>query len=170
MSEDAPIFELSEEVIADLCFGIVAARYNKELVDSLIDQVITTLQGAGVPNDNIRLIRVPGSHEIPYTVNMLAMSGEADCIIALGVVIAGETDHHDVIAVSTATALQNISIELEIPIINGIITTKNKSQAEDRVNGSHKRGVQYANAALEMAAHAESFWQEKMEIDFDDNI
>ncbi len=167
MSEDIVAFELPDGVAADLSFGVVAARFNKDLVDALVSQVTTALQGAGVPNDNVTTIRVPGSNEIPYAVNMLGMSGEVDCIIAVGVVIAGDTNHHDVIAASCATALHNISIELEIPIINGIITTNNIEQAKDRITGKYQRGVAFANAALEMANTASRFSKDFLEMDLD---
>ena len=100
---------------------------------------------------------------------MLGMSGECDCLIALGVVIAGDTNHHEVIAISTSNTLHRISVELELPIINGIITTNNREQAEARVSGDHKRGVGFANAAMEMAVQASDFCQQMLEIDFDEN-
>lgn len=138
---------------ADKTFGIAAARYNRELVDGMLERTVQTLQDANVPRDNITIIRVPGSNEIPYIAGMQASSDEFDCIICLGVVIAGETNHHEVIAHSTAAALQEIGLELEVPVINGIIVANTVEEAQERTIGTINRGKEFAEAALEMAAH-----------------
>jgi 6,7-dimethyl-8-ribityllumazine synthase len=132
-------------------FGIVAARFNQHLVDKLLATVVDTLTKAGVPQDNIEIIRVPGSNEIPYAVNALGEVYDFDCIIALGVIIAGQTDHHKIIAQSTSKALQTISIEHGFPIINGILSVQTYEQAQERCSGKINQGEQIANAACEMA-------------------
>lgn len=137
----------------DLGFAIVAAQYNGELVETLIERVQRTLKEAHVTSERLHLLRVPGSAEIPFVAQMLAMTGEYDCVIALGVVIAGDTPHHEVIAISTAQALQDAALRAEVPIINGIIVTLDRSQAEARCRGSHDRGTEFARAALAMATH-----------------
>ncbi|MFA5257128.1 MAG: 6,7-dimethyl-8-ribityllumazine synthase [Opitutales bacterium] len=134
-----------------LRFGIVASRYNKRFVDALLDSALRALDGAGVRAEDIESFRVPGALEAPYLAGMLAASGEFDCIIALGVVIRGDTNHHDVIARSTADAFQRIARESEIPVINGIIGVNNVKQAEDRCLGAMDRGSEFAQSALEMA-------------------
>jgi 6,7-dimethyl-8-ribityllumazine synthase len=78
-------------------------------------------------------LRVPGLGELPYVANMTASSGEVDCVIALGVVIAGDTPHHEIIAQSTAHALQDIAIRSEVPVINGIIVTNNLTSEPNNV-------------------------------------
>ena len=135
----------------DLYVGIVAARFNGELVDALVKRAQTVLAKAGVPSGNIRVERVPGANELPYLANMMAASRQYDAIIALGVVIAGSTVHDEVIAHGTATAMHMIGVQTECPIINGILTVENDEQAEERVNGKLDRGAEFANAALEMA-------------------
>ncbi len=134
-----------------LRFGIVASRYNKKYVDALLESALRALDEAGVLAEDIETIRVPGAMEAPYVVGMLAASGEFDCIIALGVIIKGDTSHHDVIARSTAEAFQRIARESEVPVINGIIDVNNVKQAEERCLGAMDRGAEFAASALEMA-------------------
>ena len=149
----------------DLWFAIVAARYNGDLVDALLERARRTLRDARVPADHIKVVRVPGSAEIPYAAHMLAMTGEHDAVIALGVVIAGETPHHEVIAQSTAAALQSSSLRSEVPMINGIIVALDRAQAEARCTGTLDRGPEFARAALEMAAHRVELGERLEQID-----
>lgn len=151
MSQDKPAAHAVDGT--DFYFGIVAARYNNELVEALVERVRKTLRKSKVSEGSIKILRVPGSAELPYVANMLAQTGEYDCVIALGVVIAGDTPHHEVIAQSTAVALQGIAIQSEVPVINGILTVNTRAQAEERITGSMDRGVEFAQAALEMAWH-----------------
>lgn len=159
---------------ADKLFGIIAARYNRKLVDGLLDRTLKTLEEANVPQENIMIIRVPGSNEIPYLAGMQASSNAFDCIICLGVVIAGETNHHEVIAHCTAAAFQEIGLELEVPVINGIIVANSEEEAQARTIGSINRGKEFAQAALEMAAHkrvCEAVFENLMtDLDEDDDL
>ena len=143
----------------DYRFAIVASRFNRKLVDALVRDVIDTLHGSGVSSENVRLLRVPGAAELPHVCNMLASTDEYDAIIALGVVIAGETPHHEIIGFSTANALQAVAVATTVPIINGIIVANNRGQAEARTIGDIRRGVEFAGAALEMA------WQTALLLD-----
>jgi 6,7-dimethyl-8-ribityllumazine synthase len=106
-----------------------------------------------VPAGSIVEVAVPGSGEIPYAAYMSAMTGDYDCVIALGVVIAGDTPHHEIIAHSTANALQDAAIRSEVPVINGIVVTNNREQAVARCQGTLDRGTEFAHAALAMARH-----------------
>lgn len=143
-----------------LCFGIVAARFNQRLVDSLLEQAVNTLKKAKVNEDDIDVVRVPGSYELPYAVKRMAASGDYDCIIALGLVIAGDTTHHEMIAISTGTAFQQIAMDAEVPVINGVITVDSQEQAEDRCGKKINRGREFGLAALEMAQLATFFDEE----------
>ena len=87
-------------------------------------------------------------------------SGDFDAVIALGVVIAGETPHHMIIGNSTAFALQEVALDCQVPVINGIVVAETRKQAEERTIGSIKRGVEFAEAALEMAWLTDSFLAE----------
>jgi len=134
-----------------LRFGIVASRYNKHYVDALLNSALRKLDDAGVRPEDIETFRIPGALEAPFTVGMLAASGEFDCLIVLGVIIKGDTSHHDLIARSTADAFLRISRESEVPIINGVLDVNNAKQAEERCMGAMDRGAEFASSALEMA-------------------
>lgn len=151
MSLDKPVPQKTDG--ADLYIAVVASRFNAELVDHLVERVRDTLRKSKVAPGSIKILRVPGANEIPYVANMLAQTDEYDCVIALGVVLAGETKHHEHIAHATGDALQRIAIRSEIPVINGIIVCDTLEQARSRVFGDMDRGAEFAHAALEMAWH-----------------
>ena len=134
---------------SDLRVAIISARYNEELVNSLLENTIAALRTADTPEPAIE--RVPGSAELPYAADKLARHGLFDVVIVLGVVIAGDTNHHAIIGESTAFALQEISIRREVPVINGILVVNTLAQAEARVDKPINRGEEVALAALEMA-------------------
>jgi len=137
----------------DMYFSVIAARYNGDLMEALIKRVLDTLMEQGASRQNIDVARVPGSNELPYLAAMHGLSRRFDCVIALGVVIAGATPHHEIIAHSTANALHTVGLTTETPVINGIIVVNSLEQAEERVIGSFDRGAEFAKAAIEMASH-----------------
>jgi 6,7-dimethyl-8-ribityllumazine synthase len=132
--------------------GIAAARFNEALVDGLLSRVMAGLRGAGVKVANVSVVRVPGSHEVPWAVNVLAGRGRPDCVIGLGVLIAGDTNHHEMVGESVSHALQRVAIDSRIPVINGVIVVNSLAQANARCVGKINRGGEFASAALEMAA------------------
>ena len=140
-----------------LRFSIAAARYNATLVDALLERTLATLKAAGVAEKDILMLRAPGSQELPYLANLSARTDNVDCIIALGVVIAGETQHHTVIEISVAQTLHSIALQTGIPIINGIIVAHTSEQAQDRCCGRYDRGAEFARAAIEMARYKVDF-------------
>lgn len=149
VSEDSP-----EEIQIDgegLRVAIVAARYNQRYVDALLENVLRVLDEAGVAAEDIETIRVPGSNEVAYVIGMLAAGGEFDALVALGVVIQGETPHAEVIVHGTAEALHQITRETETPVINGILAVETEAQAALRSTGKLNRGREFGLAALEMA-------------------
>ena len=148
MSFDPPVYQ-SENSSNALSIAIVAARYNTILVEALIENTLNTLKESDI--EPICLERVPGSAELPYAASLIEKSHSLDAIIALGVIIAGETDHHSVIAYSGAQALNQISTKKNIPIINGVIVTNSQKEAEDRCGSKVNRGREFALAAIEMA-------------------
>ena len=135
-----------------LSFGIVAARYNDSLVDALLRSVVAGLQAAGVKEKRIEVIRVPGSHEVPVAAQWLARDGKRDCVIALGVLIGGDTNHHEMVGQSVSHALQQVALATSTPVINGVIVADTLRQAQARCLGPINRGAEFARAALEMAA------------------
>ena len=132
--------------------GIAAARFNEKLVDELLLQVRAHLQAAGVQKEKISVVRVPGSNELPVAVQQLARSEKFDVLIALGVLIRGDTLHFEFIAAAASQALQRVALDANTAVINGIIVAENFAQAEARCLGKISRGSEFARAALEMAA------------------
>jgi len=135
-----------------LAFGIAAARFNPRLVDALLERAHAELLRAGVRTARIRVERVPGSHEVPYAAQALALAKGVDCVIALGVLIGGDTNHHELVGESVSHALQQVALQTRVPVINGVIVADTLRQAEARTIGKINRGVEFAHAALEMAA------------------
>jgi 6,7-dimethyl-8-ribityllumazine synthase len=132
--------------------GIVASRFNEKLVDALLQRAISVLEAAGVKSKNIQAERVPGSHEIPWAAQELARAKDCDVVIALGVLIGGDTNHHEMVGQSVSTALQNISLKRKVPVINGVIVANTLAQARARCTDKINRGAEFAQGALEMAA------------------
>lgn len=145
--------------------GIVAARYNFDLVNALLESVVTTLQASGVTEDDLEVFRVPGSNEIPHAAALAAKTGEFDVIIGIGLIIAGGTNHDEIIGNASANALQQACLQFEVPIINGIITVNTKEQAEERITGTINRGPEFAHAALEMASLSKNLMERIIDID-----
>jgi 6,7-dimethyl-8-ribityllumazine synthase len=130
--------------------GIVAARFNSALVDALLHAVYDGLAVGGVKEKRITVLRVPGSHEVPWAVQALAP--HCDCVVGLGVLIAGDTNHHEMVAQTVSAALQQIALATGTPVINGVMAVDSVKQAEARCRGTINRGGEFARAALEMAA------------------
>ncbi|MEI6085587.1 MAG: 6,7-dimethyl-8-ribityllumazine synthase [Verrucomicrobiota bacterium] len=130
-----------------LRIGIAAARYNPELADSLVAHCLATLTGA-----KCQIIRVPGSFEVTAAAAHLAKSGKCDCVIALGILLQGQTSHAEHIAGAVAHGLTQISILTGVPTIFGIVTANNLHQARVRCLGkTYNRGREAALTAIEMA-------------------
>jgi 6,7-dimethyl-8-ribityllumazine synthase len=136
---------------ARLAFGIVAARFNAELVDGLLARTVAGLRAAGVKPARITVVRVPGSHEVPWAAQELARR-RPDAVIALGVLIGGDTSHHELVGESVSHALQRVALATRVPVINGVIVADTRAQAVARCVGKINRGGEFAAAALEMAA------------------
>lgn len=130
-----------------LRFGIVAARYNAELADALLDACVKSLQGAR----EVDVVRVPGSFEVPAAVARLARTRRYDCLIALGVLLQGETKHADLIGHAVAWGLTHISITENVPVVFGIVTANNLRQARVRCLGKqYNRGREAGLTAIAM--------------------
>ncbi len=149
MSLDAPSFPSING--AAFSIGIVASRYNPKLVDALVAQVAAHLVAAGVKEKKITIMRVPGANELPSAAQLLLASKKYDVVVALGVIIRGDTIHYQLVAESSQQGLQRVSLDTRTPIINGVVTAENQKQADDRCLGKINRGAEFARAALVMA-------------------
>jgi 6,7-dimethyl-8-ribityllumazine synthase len=135
-----------------LRFGIAAAGYNPELAESLFAGCLEELVRAGAVRRQIRVLRVPGSFEVSAAAARLAQSGLCDCVIALGVLLQGQTRHAQHIGDAVAHGLTTIAIETGVPTVFGIVTANTLSQARVRCLGRrYHRGREAARTAIAMA-------------------
>ena len=132
-------------------FGIVCARFTDFLVSRLLSGAMDTIVRHGGDAADVSVAYVPGSYEIPYTVKKLLERKEFDAIIALGVVIQGDTSHAGLINAEVAKGLAQLGMEFGVPVTYGMITADNLEQAINRsgVKAGNK-GVDAAVAAIEM--------------------
>ncbi len=148
MSNDKPNYSLIP--VENLKIAVVCASFNEVLTDALLSRVCQCLEANGKLSE-LLIERVPGSHELPSCIDLILQSKSFDCVIGLGVVIKGNTSHHHLVADTTGHALQKLSTSLHIPIINGVIVTEDRETAVERITGSIDRGLEFAQAALQMA-------------------
>ncbi|CAN5609728.1 6,7-dimethyl-8-ribityllumazine synthase [soil metagenome] len=132
-------------------FILVASQFNEKYVQGLVTHCTDELRALS-PASSVNLLLVPGAFEIPVVVQEMARQKTADAIVALGVILQGETPHAQHLAHSVTQALQQISLEHSIPVINVVLSLKDEEQArhrclEDQIN----RGTEAARAAFEMA-------------------
>lgn len=145
---------------ADLRVAIVAARFNETLVDKLISGALETFESRGVKSEDITLVRVPGSYELPMACRLLVEDGVVHGIAALGVVIRGDTYHFELVCDGANEGLMRVSLDAGIPITNGIIAAENMDQAVARVGGAMgNKGSEAALALIEMISLKNSMKQ-----------
>ena len=135
-----------------LKFAIVVGRFNSVITDRLLAGAMDALTRSGAAADDIQILRVPGSWEIPLTIQTLAAQKRHDAIIALSAVIRGDTPHFDYVAGQAASGVAQASLASGIPVAFGILTTNTVEQAMDRAGlKSGNKGFDAAMAAIEMA-------------------
>ena len=131
--------------------GIVCSEWNTNITTALLQGAVDILLKHGVKEENIELIYVPGTFELPFASQQLIENSDVDGIIALGCVIQGETPHFDFICDATATGLMNVGLQTKKPCVFGVITTLNLEQALDRAGGKHgNKGVEAGVTLLKM--------------------
>ncbi|MFL2665006.1 MAG: 6,7-dimethyl-8-ribityllumazine synthase [Dehalococcoidia bacterium] len=118
---------------SSLRIGIVVSIFNDEITSKMFNIAYNELIKNGVDEKKIKKVNVPGAFELPIMCKKMAETKKFDSIIALGVVIKGETDHYDFVATNATTGISNTSLITGIPIIFGILTTDNYDQASDRI-------------------------------------
>ena len=132
-------------------FGIVVSRFNHYLTDKLVEGAIDCLERHGTAESDITVCHVPGAFEIPHTAAKLVKSNNFDAVVCLGVIIRGETSHFDYVAGESASGIAKLSLESDIPVLYGIVTTENLEQAIDRCGAkAGNKGWDAALAAIEM--------------------
>ena len=133
-------------------FIIVASQFNARYVQGLVDHANKELCVLA-PSATISLERVPGAFEIPVVVHELASQRKADAIIAIGVILQGKTGHAQNLSWSVTEALQRIAVDHGVPVINGVLSFDNETQARERcLENKINRGTEAARAAVEIAS------------------
>ncbi len=132
---------------ADRTVGVVVSRFNGEITDRLLASTLEALAAAGVPEERITVMPVPGAFELPIGAMALAKTRRYSCVIALGCVVRGETAHFDYVAGEAASGLQLAGLETGVPVAFGVLTVDTAEQAEARLD----KGADAARTALEMA-------------------
>ncbi|MBK8832650.1 MAG: 6,7-dimethyl-8-ribityllumazine synthase [Saprospiraceae bacterium] len=132
--------------------GIVVSEWNADITNALLSGAKETLLKAGVLEDHIEVLYVPGSFELPWGARQIMKPGKKDAVICLGCIIQGETKHDEYIAAAVASGIMQLGLMSGIPVIFGVLTTNTEEQAKERAGGKHgNKGSEAAVAALQMA-------------------
>jgi 6,7-dimethyl-8-ribityllumazine synthase len=133
-------------------FALVVSRFNDFITERLVGGAVDALLRCGAKDDDIDVVKVPGAFEIPLIAKKMAQKKKYDAVICLGAVIRGSTPHFDYVSAEVSKGIAVVSIESEIPVIFGIITTDTLEQAIERAGTkSGNKGFSAAMAAVEMA-------------------
>ena len=142
----------------DFKIGIVASRFNEFIVSKLVDGALDGLKRHGVLDENIDCAYVPGAFEIPLIAKKMVMSNKYDAVICLGAVIKGSTPHFDYVCAEVSKGIANISLDTQMPIIFGVLTTNSIEQAIERAGTkSGNKGYDAAVSAIDMANLIKNF-------------
>ena len=133
--------------------GVMLSRFNPEIGEGLLAGALAALESAGVADERVTLLTVPGALETPLALQRLAQSGDFDALVALGAVIRGETYHFEIVANESASGVSSVALEFGIPVGNGILTCDTDEQALARMD---TKGHEAVLAALEMANLADA--------------
>ncbi len=128
--------------------GIVQSRFNPAIGEGLVASALRALSEAGVRDEDITLVSVPGSLETPLALQRLAQTGDFDALVALGAVIRGETYHFELVSNESASGVSQVALDFGISVGNGILTCDTDEQARERMDA---KGREAALAALELA-------------------
>ena len=137
---------------AGLRFAVVVSHFNSFITDRLLRGALDALEGTGARREEIEILPVPGSFEIPLTAKKLALGGRFDSIICIGCVLRGETSHYDYVCSETARGIQLAQLDTGVPMIFCVLTCDTLEQAIERagLKGGNK-GYEAGLAAVEMA-------------------
>jgi 6,7-dimethyl-8-ribityllumazine synthase len=137
---------------AGLRFAIIVSRFNSFITERLLGGAMDAIVRSGGSADQVDLVKVPGSWEMPVVAGELARQKKHDAIICLGAVIRGETPHFDYVASEAAKGIAHVSAATGVPVAFGVLTTNTLEQAIDRAGAkSGNKGFDAAMTAIEMA-------------------
>src|SRR5208282_3165898 len=135
-----------------LRFGVVVSQFNSFITDRLLAGALDALERAGAKENQIEVVRVPGSFEIGIAAKKLAATGRCDSIICIGCILRGETSHYDYVASETSRGIQLAQLDSGVPMIFCVLTCDTLEQAIDRAGlKSGNKGSEAGLAAIEMA-------------------
>jgi len=133
-------------------FTIIVSRFNEYLTNQLLQGTLDTLIRHGALEKNIHVVHVPGAFEIPLVAKKVVLKKKTDAVIALAVIIRGQTKHFEQVAVQTAEGLRQVALKSEVPVILGIIPAESVNDAIERVGVKQaNKGREWALSAIEMA-------------------
>lgn len=132
-------------------YAIAYTSWNSEIVGTLLEEVTKELLRNGVDEENILTREVPGAFELPLTSKKCALKENVDIVIALGAIIRGDTPHFDYISKACIDGLMSVSLETKKPVICGVLTTDDESQANKRADPNQmNKGSEFALTAMSM--------------------
>jgi 6,7-dimethyl-8-ribityllumazine synthase len=153
--------------VTQLRIGVVTADWNEHITHSLEKACLETLKHAGVPEESIHIVHVPGTFELPLGARMLESNVKLDGVVCLGCVIKGETSHNEYINQSVAQGLVQLSIMRSKPFVFGVLTPNSEKQALDRAGGKYgNKGIEAAYTVLKMCALQNQFQEKSKTIGF----
>ena len=133
-------------------FGVIVSRFNDFISDRLLNGALDALARHGTNDEDIDIVKVPGSFEIPLIAKKMAQRQKYHAIICLGAVIRGSTPHFEYVSSEVSKGIASVSLESGVPVIFGVITTDTLEQAIERAGSkSGNKGWSAAVAAMEMA-------------------
>ncbi|KGR89965.1 6,7-dimethyl-8-ribityllumazine synthase [Ureibacillus massiliensis 4400831 = CIP 108448 = CCUG 49529] len=145
------VFE-AQLIGTDLKIGVVVGRFNEFITSKLLDGALDGLKRHGVHEDNIDIAWVPGAFEVPFISKQMVETNQYDAVIGLGTVIRGATSHYDYVCSESAKGIAKVSLDTNVPVIFGIVTTENIEQAIERAGTkAGNKGYDSAVSAIEMA-------------------
>lgn len=134
----------------DLKIGVVVSRWNSMITDKMLEGALKALKGNGIREENITVVKCPGSYEIPLTVQQVLLKRDVAGVIALGVVIRGGTPHFEYVCDAVNRGITDLILKHNKPIAFGVLTTDDVSQALERAGEKGNKGGEAALALLEM--------------------
>lgn len=132
-------------------FGIIVSRFNQPITDGLLSGALRVLEEQGTRPEDIEIATVPGAFEIPAAAKKIGLLGRFNALICLGAVVQGETPHFHYICAEVSRGIGQVSLELGLPVIFGVLTTTSMEQAFGRSGHEINKGAEAAMAAVEMA-------------------
>lgn len=155
-----------EELPTNVTVAIVVSRFNETITSALLDGALNEFDRRGVARDEIDVHYVPGSLELAVVAKACALQG-VDAVVCLGAVIRGDTSHYEYVCNTTALSTAEVATSTGVPVIFGVLTVDNESQARERIGGAHgHKGEEAALSALETVATLRSITTSKSSTGF----